>query len=705
MISVGVVACSNVNQRYYLENVRWALRPGTFYQDEAAGMLYYWPLSSGPPVGVVAPTLDRLLDLSYATGHSITNLTFTDTTYYADGYWDGPAQEPSDAAIRINYSKHISITGCNFVAGLGGYGVAVGNASTDVFISKSLFDNIGQGGVVAYGYDHSPVPAGGGTVAGNNSQPERITVTDCVMQALGATGATPGLVHVAGVALRAASYCLVAHNRVTGTPRYGFEADSFYPGALPGKSLMSRGNIFEYNIISDTNRLTTDTGAIEMLGSGQPASVAWWNNNTIRYNNISHTQGSSSSNGADVCVHGVPGTGCRDLVWGIYLDGGEAGITIYGNIIDSTLHGAVFDNAGGNNTQINNIFLGDTSSPAVGGIMMDFGAPGQGAGRAIAGNVVKRNIFYWTGTNAHQMYGSQVGWSPDFFKPNGSDYNLYWTPSSADPVSLPMFPDQQTLAEWQGASQSNHSIAMCTTVPGLDGVMVVTTACDWKWEYNTTSKRFSPHRDNQVAIAIDCDGSWDNCQQGSVNTRLCLQTASQWSPQPPPAPAVDNFGWIYDAATGHLSAVASGRCVEVCDRGGAVGGCDGKEGSRIQLAPCSTAANQQWALEQDGTLRPRNLDSEVQSNLCLSPPSQADTGQFDAHSIIADPLFNSPETGDFSLKPNSPATDLGFVPIPPIRAPMAKCGGIVTDQIGALPSCLAMVFDTSQTEELLTSRA
>jgi hypothetical protein len=79
---------------------------------------------------------------------------------------------------------------------------------------------------------------------------------------------------------------------------------------------------------------------------------AWFNNNTIRYNNISHTVGSSSSDGQHVCVHGVPDEGCRRLVWGIYLDGGEAGITIHGNIIGASLHGAVFDNAGGNNTQV-----------------------------------------------------------------------------------------------------------------------------------------------------------------------------------------------------------------------------------------------------------------------------------------------------------------------------------------------------------------
>ena len=46
-------------------------------------------------------------------------------------------------------------------------------------------------------------------------------------------------------------------------------------------------------------------------------------------------------------MHSRPDDGsCRGLVWGIYLDGGEAGITIYGNIIDASLHGAVFDNAG-----------------------------------------------------------------------------------------------------------------------------------------------------------------------------------------------------------------------------------------------------------------------------------------------------------------------------------------------------------------------
>ena len=56
---------------------------------------------------------------------------------------------------------------------------------------------------------------------------------------------------------------------------------------------------------------------------------------------------------------------CRGLVWGVYLDGGQSGVTSYGNIIGATLHGAIFDNAGGNNTHVNNIFLGERVLPTL----------------------------------------------------------------------------------------------------------------------------------------------------------------------------------------------------------------------------------------------------------------------------------------------------------------------------------------------------
>ena len=53
----------------------------------------------------------------------------------------------------------------------------------------------------------------------------------------------------------------------------------------------------------------------------------------------------------------------------------------------------------------------------------------------------------------------------------------------------------------------------------------------------------------------------------------------------------------------------------------------------------------------------------------------------DLHSLIADPLFRAPETGDFRLKPNSPALTLGFQPIdlraagPRLRGSRQSAGG------------------------------
>ena len=51
--------------------------------------------------GAIAPVTDQLLEVR-AERAVISNLTFLDTTYYADGFWDGPGQQPSDAAVRIN---------------------------------------------------------------------------------------------------------------------------------------------------------------------------------------------------------------------------------------------------------------------------------------------------------------------------------------------------------------------------------------------------------------------------------------------------------------------------------------------------------------------------------------------------------------------------------------------------------------------------
>lgn len=165
-----------------------------------------------------------------------------------------------------------------------------------------------------------------------------------------------------------------------------------------------------------------------------------------------------------VCVHGQPaGPSCRGLVWGIYLDGGQSGVTVYGNIIGATLHGAIFDNAGGNNTHENNVLLADSDDP----ILMDFGAPGTSkvapAARAISGSTVKRNIFFFRNAKANMMASQVQPFMPELMKPNGSDYNLFFSPNSGvSAASSPVFPGSVNLSTWQGKTAGGDKVMLLT---------------------------------------------------------------------------------------------------------------------------------------------------------------------------------------------------------------------------------------------------
>eukprot|EP01052_Picozoa_sp_SAG31_P010196 SAG31_NODE_550_length_14214_cov_3.054269_8_plen_896_part_00 len=669
-----------VNQRYYFENVGWELEEGEFFHDAESGRLYAWPPAHSPSgmTRAVAPVTDQLLEIR-GSGSVVSNLTFLDTTYYSDGYWDGPAQQPSDAAVRINFAEQVSIESCNFLSSLGGYGVGVGNRTSNSSIVGCLFDRTGQGGVLLYGYDYNPRSNANGAVAGNNTKPSNIEVAHNVINDIGQV-----LVHVAGVGLRSASGCHVHHNRIAGSPRYGLQADSFYLGEGGGAACNSRYNVFEYNVISDTCRATSDCGAVEMIGSGDPVDdgpdAGWYSANTLRYNNITNTVGSSSSDGKTVCVHGLPaGPSCRGLVWGVYLDGGQAGITIHGNVIGATLHGAVFDNAGGNNSQTNNIFVAGPES----GILMDFGAPATSSkiDRSTAGNVMKRNIFYWYGnrSTAAKVYASQVKFTADFLKPNGSDYNLFFSPDE-DAASAPVFPIGINLSTWQGRTASATAAATCSSAAGVAGELRISPeGCKENWKHNGTTEKLLSDSFPGYVVNLDCDGNYAHCSIGDTSTRICISRPNGGPTGVVyPTPEINNQGWLLKS-DGTIRAVASERCLEVCYRGGAVGGCNGAAGSILQLGICKTPPSkyQLWSLADQSGGGP--LKSQG-SGMCVEIPkrgkSSAIVDAFDLHSLALDPKFvdAAPElSGNFNLQSDSPAYALGFQPIPKIEAPYSTC--------------------------------
>ena len=89
-----------------------------------------------------------------------------------------------------------------------------------------------------------------------------------------------------------------------------------------------------------------------------PTSLSW--SCLCGADNISDTVGAGATDGVHVCQHGSnhgsapDALGCRNLSWGIYLDGGDSqgsgycGARIEGNVISSSMSGALFINGGGN---------------------------------------------------------------------------------------------------------------------------------------------------------------------------------------------------------------------------------------------------------------------------------------------------------------------------------------------------------------------
>jgi hypothetical protein len=347
------------------------------------------------------------------------------------------------------------------------------------------------------------------------------------------------------------------------------------------------------------------------------------------------------------------------------------------------------------------------------------------------------------------MLESQVPWSNNELKEQGSDFNLFWTADSTSlhdspQSSWPIFPEGQTLQQWQGTSGKRRFIHCSDSSSTFTVVSAESPSSQSpRWSYNETDKRFyslnysgtngnavnlytgkaQPSSSSLAVINIDCGGSWSHCKEGDSHTRLCAGSPQEpWKPSPVP-PVVDNQGWILqpvkaslmptknknnddgngeveDASSPTLStvtirSVASGKCLSVCDRGGDVGGCNGNTGSIVQLENCVGIWQQQWVWDdQQGALyvlKPQAMDPLTATSksspmrLYLEPPTAA-AGDMDRHSMIADPLFADPMAGDFGLDPASPALALGFQPIPPIHAVDTLCG-----YEKGLPPCWTML--------------
>ena len=282
-------------QRFFLENVRSALSAGSFYLDHNTSSLYVWPLPEwGADFEAVAPVDFSVLKMNQSHHVVVANLTFRDSGYDTAGCWCGPAGMPSDSAIAIWNSSHVTIEASTFLPGVTGYAVAATGGGKHLHIVGNRVSAVGQGGFLLYS---KQLP-----LACNHSVIEHNLVER----------GGKILKHVSGVGLRAASWSVVRHNRILDMPRYAMDADTIIPNEI------AIGNTFEHNIMDGSSLETSDTGAMEFTGQGAMFKLGWDMNTTIRYNNISRVMGADAVDGVHVCVRGdnngagPPGAGCRN---------------------------------------------------------------------------------------------------------------------------------------------------------------------------------------------------------------------------------------------------------------------------------------------------------------------------------------------------------------------------------------------------------
>jgi parallel beta-helix repeat protein len=395
--------------RFFIANVREALdSPGEWRLKN--GELLYWAVDEKfPDVEVVAPAMDRLIVLQgdienekFVENIHFTGITFKDTGYSLDEYYS-----PADAAIWFAGAKNCSVENCNFTS-VNGYAVKLEQKSHDNEIIGNSMKKLGQGGVILIG--NSATQPYNNLIAGNDIQ-------DC------------GQIykHVAGVYVTTGSGNKVAHNRIHQMPRYGISFKSFDGNAF------SHNNIAEYNEIIDTNLETNDTGAIETLGRDNQLS-----GNIIRFNLIRNVVGMNTTpEGKIVTPH---------FTWGIYLDDYSSGTTVYGNIVDGTVIGAICIHGGKDNVFENNIFMNGSERQLTLQPRDDF----------MTGNVFRHNIVIFKSMNSVLWYSWQNTWRHDRIE---SDYNLYWNTEGLDLLNdqLKITPEGSFKA-WQEAGFDLHSI-------------------------------------------------------------------------------------------------------------------------------------------------------------------------------------------------------------------------------------------------------
>jgi len=305
--------------RYLVENVYEAFgRPGEWYRDRSAGVIRYTPRAGETLANTEfrIPLTETLLKVSGTPERPVHHLAFRGLTFARTGWALGPeghmfyqAEIDQPGTVGFFGVRDITIDRCT-VTQTGGYGLEVGADAQRVNVSRSVFSDLGAGGIRIGPTDVNAIPT------------KYVTVSDCDVVGY-------GRIHAGGIAVWIGQ---AAYNTVRGC----ILADGTYSAVSCGWTWgygpsAAHHNVIEGNRMSQIGQgVLSDMGAVYLLGT-QPGTV-------VRGNVI-----------YDVDAEHYGG-------WGLYTDEGSSGVVLEDNLVFRTKHAGFHQHYGKDNIVRNNVF-------------------------------------------------------------------------------------------------------------------------------------------------------------------------------------------------------------------------------------------------------------------------------------------------------------------------------------------------------------